>query len=163
MRHASGIAHTVRRQLMNEKSREVLVAIVDGMALAMPLACVERVIRAAAVHPVPAAGGCLLGTLDVAGELRPVYDTRGLLGLPTRPPHPDDRMVLVRAPVRCALVVDEVRGQADAGASIVGADSSTLRAAGLRGVAAGPDGVLLLQDMERLLALERIMPVAVDA
>ena len=133
---------------------------VDGMALALPLACVERVVRAVAVQPVPAAGGCLLGTLDVGGELRPLYDTRKLLGLPARAPHPDDRMVLVGAPVRCALLVDDVREPGDAGPTIVASDSSTLRAAGLRGIAAGADGALLLQDMERLLALERIVPLA---
>jgi purine-binding chemotaxis protein CheW len=143
-----------------KRTGKVLVAIVDGMALALPLAGVERVIRAAAVQPVPAAGGCLLGTLDIGGELRPVYDTRKLLGVPTRPLHPDDRMVLVRAPVRCALLVDDVRGPDDASDAVIAADSSTLRAAGLRGIAEGPDGALLLQDMERLLALERVVPLA---
>lgn len=136
------------------------MAIVDGMALAMPLACVERVIRAVAVQPVPTAGGCLVGAMNVGGELRPVYDTRKLLGLPARPMHPDDRMVLVGAPVRCALLVDDVRGPQDASEAVLAADSSTLRAAGLRGIAEGPDGALLLQDMERLLALERVVPLA---
>ena len=65
---------------------------------------------------------------------------------------------LVRAPLRCGLVVDTVAGTVDAQELALGGEFS-LQAAGVRGVARGPEGVLLVQDLRRLLALERAIPL----
>jgi purine-binding chemotaxis protein CheW len=135
-------------------------AILDTLRIALPLHLVDRVLRAVDVHPAPAGGGCLLGAVDVAGELVPVYELRKLLGLPPRglPLRLDDRIVLVRAPLRCGLVVDAVAGTVDAQGLALGGEFS-LQAGGVRGVARGPEGVLLVQDLRRLLALERAIPI----
>ena len=137
-------------------------AVLDDMHVAFPLADVDRIVRAVAIHPVPQGGGCLLGTIDIAGELVSVYDMRRLLGLPTRPLRTDDRIVLTRAPLRCAFVVDHVAGTAEP-AGIELSDAFALHAAGLRGVVRTNDGVVLIQDLRRLLALERAIPIAADA
>lgn len=136
-----------------------LEAVVDHLHVAFPLDDVERVIRAVAVHPIPQAAGCLLGTIDLAGTLVSVYDMRRLLGLPTRPMQPSDRIVLTRTPASCGLVVDAVGGTTEP-ESIELSDEFALRAAGLRGVARTSAGVLLVQDLKRLLALERAIPIA---
>lgn len=135
-------------------------AVLDALRIALPLHLVDRVLRAVDVHPAPASGGCLLGAVDVAGELVPLYELRKLLGLPPRglPLRLDDRIVLVRAPLRCGLVVDAVAGTVDARELALGGEFS-LQAAGVRGLARGPEGVLLVQDLRRLLALERAIPV----
>lgn len=129
------------------------------MHVAFPLDDVERVIRAVAVHAVPQGAGCLLGTIDVAGTLVSVYDMRRLLGLPTRPVQPSDRIVLARTPASCGFLVDAVGGTTEP-ESIELSEEFALRAAGLRGVARTADGVLLVQDLKRLLALERAVPIA---
>jgi len=137
-------------------------AVLDDMHVAFPLSDVDRVVRAVAVHPVPQGGGCLLGTIDVAGELVSLYEMRRLLGLTTRPLRTSDRIVLTRAPVRCGFVVDRVVGTAEP-QSVELSSEFALHAAGLRGVARTSDGVLLIQDLKRLVALERAIPIAVDA
>jgi purine-binding chemotaxis protein CheW len=137
-------------------------AVLDEMHVAFPLADVDRIVRAVAIHPVPQGGGCLLGTIDVAGELVSVYDMRRLLGLATRPLQPDDRIVLTRVPLRCGFVVDRVAGTAEP-EQIDLSDAFALHAAGLRGVARTKDGVLLVQDLRRLLALERAVPIVAHA
>jgi purine-binding chemotaxis protein CheW len=134
----------------------------DEMHVAFPLEDVDRVLRAVAIHSVPQGGGCLLGTMDVAGELVSVYDLRRLLGLPTRSLHPDDRIVLTRAPLRGGFVVDRVVGTAEP-AHVELSDAFALHAAGLRGVARTDSGVLLIQDLKRLLAFERAVPIAAHA
>lgn len=137
-------------------------AVLDAMHVAFPLREVDRVLRAAAVHPVPQGGGCLLGAIDLAGELVSVYDLRRLLGLPSRPLRASDRIVLTRAPARCGFVVDQVVGTAEP-EEIELSGEFALHAAGVRGLARTRDGVLLVQDLKRLLALERAIPIAADA
>lgn len=136
-------------------------AVLDEMRIAFALQDVDRILRAVAIHAVPQAGGCLLGAIDVAGELVPVFDLRRMLGLPSRALHPEDRMILMRQP-RCALLVDHVVGTAAPGPLEL-AQEFSLRAAGLRGVARNNDGVMLVQDLSRLLALERAIPIASHA
>lgn len=132
------------------------------MHVAFRLQDVERVVRAVAPHPAPRGAGCLLGTIIVAGELVSLYDMRRLLALPSRPIQLDDRIVLTRAPERTGFLVDAVVGTAGP-ASLELAGEFGLHAAGLRGVARMSDGVLLVQDMKRLLALDRAIPIAAHA
>jgi len=136
--------------------------LLEAKRVAFALHDVERIVRAVAVHPVPGAPGCRLGAIDVAGELLSVYDTRRLLGLPSRPLAATDRIVLIRAPVRCGLVVDEVLRTVEVDAP-ERADRLAMHAAGVRGVARTADGLLLVQDLKLLLALERAIPIASHA
>jgi len=141
----------------------LLQALLDATRIAFPLECVDRVLRAVRVHEVPGGTHCLLGAVDVAGELVCLYDTRRLLGMSTQAARvrADDRMVLMRGPVRCALLVDDVLGTVAAGPIELTGEFG-LHAAGLRGVARADDGVLLVHDVRRLLALERAVPIATD-
>lgn len=134
-------------------------AVVDALHVAFPLQSVDRVLRAVAVHPVPEGAGCLLGAIDLAGEFIPLYDLRRMLGLPSRPLRASDRMVLLGEPVRCGFVVDDVPGTVQPEALQL-ADAFSLHAAGLRGVARTPGGMLLVHDPRSLLALERAIPIA---
>jgi purine-binding chemotaxis protein CheW len=135
-------------------------AVLDPVRVGVPLQAIERVVRAVAVQAVPGAPGCLLGAIEVAGEWISVYDTRTLLGLPSRPLRASDRIVLTRE--RCGLLVDEVLGTVEA-PLVELADRVALQAAGVRGVARGGDGLLLVQDLRRLLALQRAIPIHADA
>jgi chemotaxis signal transduction protein len=139
-------------------------AVLDTLHVALPLQAVERVVRAVEVNPAPVQAGCLIGTIDVNGELVPLYDLRKLLGAAPRglPLHLSDRIVLLRSPRRCGLVVDAVAGTVEAGTLELSGEFS-LQAAGVRGVARTADGVLLVQDLRRLLAFERAVPMFAHA
>lgn len=142
------------------RTTSYLEAVLDPVRVGVPLEDIERVVRAVAVQVVPGAPGCLLGAIDVAGDWVSVYDTRTLLGLPPRPLRASDRIVLTRE--RCGLLVDEVLGTVEAG-PVELADRLALQAAGVRGVARGGDGLLLVQDLRRLLALQRAIPIHEEA
>jgi chemotaxis signal transduction protein len=105
-------------------------AVLDPVRVGVPLQDIDRVVRAVAVQVVPGAPGCLLGAIDVAGEWVSVYDTRTLLGLPSRALRASDRIVLTRA--HCGLVVDEVLGTVEP-EPVDLVDRVALHAAGLRG------------------------------
>ncbi len=136
-------------------------AAVGDLHVGFPLHDIKHAIRAVAVRPVPGSPGCLMGTIDVAGEPLALFDTRKLLGLPQRPLRSTDRILLARAAARCAFLVDDVIGTLTPQA-IEHSDSMSLRSLGLRGVACDEHGTLLLQDLRSVLSLERAVPIAID-
>jgi purine-binding chemotaxis protein CheW len=127
--------------------------------VALPLHQVQRIVRAAALHAVPGARSCLLGALDLAGQLVSVYDARRLLGLPTRPMRASDRIVITSAPQRCALLVDDVIGTVEA-SRLPDPQSFAMHAAGVGAAVRSVGGLLLVQDLRRLLAFECAIPIA---
>lgn len=137
-----------------------LQAVLDAVHIALPLQAVDRVLRAVAVHPAPGGTSCLLGAIDVAGEVVPLYELRKLVGLPARglPLRVSDRIVLTRSPVRCGLVVDAAPGTVDVEEPALTGEFS-LHASGLRGWARGSSGLVLLHDLRQLLALERAVRI----
>jgi len=134
---------------------EFLVFFLDGQRHAVPLSLVERVVQAVAVTPLPGAPVCVLGAIDVAGRILPVFSLRRRLQLPERPLRVRDQFVIARACTRAvALLVDEV--QAVSAAEVVLADAALLFAGAesATGLVRLPDGLLLIHDLERFLSDE---------
>ncbi|TFZ07715.1 chemotaxis protein CheW [Ramlibacter humi] len=121
---------------------------------AVALAAVQRVLAAAAVTPLPAAAPeGVLGVLDVAGQVLPVYAARERFGLPAKPLEPDDQFLLLRTPRRLlALVVDEALGVIECDAAVLDAAALVPGLQRPAGVARLPDGLLLVHDVELLLS-----------
>lgn len=133
-----------------------------AVRLAFPLHDIDRIIRAVAIAPVPGAAQCLLGVIDVAGEIVPVYDTARLLGLEGRELSASDRIILTRPPRRRAFLVSDVVGTVHE-ADVTEPPGFSMRASGVRGVARRDDGLLLVHDLERLMAPERAISLAPHA
>jgi purine-binding chemotaxis protein CheW len=123
---------------------------------ALPLATVERVVRAVEITPLPQAPEIVLGVINAWGHLVPVVDVRRRFGLPARELRVDDRFLIARASRRLvALVADSVAGvqmlesrQTEAS----GQDLSFAR--GLKGVARLADGLALIYDLDQFLSLD---------
>ncbi len=82
---------------------------IDGQSCAVPLGSVRRIVRAAALSPVPDAPSGLLGLLNLHGRLVPIFDVRLSLGYPPKPLSPADRFVIVNNGMGSAGIrVDEV-------------------------------------------------------
>ena len=64
--------------------------------LALPLERVERVIRMAALIPLPDAPSWVSGVLNFHGTILPVIDLRKRLGLPEKEMNPDHRILVIR-------------------------------------------------------------------
>ena len=135
--------------------QQLLIWTLDEQRYALPLAAVERVERAVAVTPFPAALGGVCGVLNVQGQVVAVIDLRQRLGLPSREIALTDQIVLAHTTRRrIAFVADAVGGVIDC------ADDATV---GAPGIAAGDfmsglvkldDGVILIQDLDRFLSLD---------
>ena len=61
-----------------------LQAVVFGLGGQRPAGVVERVVQAVEITPLPGAPDGMLGVIDVAGRVLPVFDLRQRLELPPR-------------------------------------------------------------------------------
>jgi len=136
-------------------TRWVLFAL-DSGRYALPLASIERVVRAAEYTPLPQAPSAVLGAIDVAGNILPVFNLRNRFQLPERPLALSDQFIIARTPRRhVVLAVDAALGVIDEPAQ--GAIDSARLAPGMphiRGVLSLPDGLVLIQDLERFLSAD---------
>ena len=120
---------------------------------ALPLECVERVLRMVAITTVPEAPAEVLGLVDLEGEVIPVVDLRRLLGLARQRLHVDDRLLVVRVAQRAlAFAVDEATAVLTVGGHVVEAPPAAVaRARPLAAVIRRSEGLVLVLDAARLL------------
>lgn len=152
---------------MLENSADILLLIfrLGEQRYALPLAAVERVVRAVEVTPLPGAPAIVLGAIDVQGSVLPVLSIRRRFGLPQGEIAPDDQFVLARAVNRSvALVIDEAQGVLEHPVDAV-IDSTPILpgAKQFRGVVKLEDGLVLIHDLENFLSLdeERTLDAAI--
>ncbi len=148
------------------QSRQLVVFRLEQRRYALPLAIVERVVRAVEVTPLPKAPTIVLGAINVHGRVLPVLDVRQRFRLPTREIGPADWFLVADTARRTVvLVVDDSDGVVERPqADIV---VSTQIAPGLDdfpGVVRLDDGLVLIHDLERFLSLEeaRALDEAMD-
>jgi purine-binding chemotaxis protein CheW len=130
----------------------------DAGRFALPLATVERIVRAAGITPLPLAPESVLGAIDVAGDILPVFDLRRRFKLPPRELRLSDQFIVARSDRRrMVLAVDAALGVRD-DAGLPAIDSARLepgldsRHSSISGVLSLEDGLVLIQDLERLLS-----------
>jgi len=135
---------------------QLLVWTLDQQQYALPLAAVDRVVRAVAVTALPGAPDIVSGMVNVRGTITPVVNMRKRLSLPPREIHPGDTLVLAhtsRRPV--AFFVDVVSRLADyPDTAIVAAESVAPGSDYIAGIAKSIDGMTLIHDLERFLSLD---------
>ncbi|MBI5278113.1 MAG: chemotaxis protein CheW [Burkholderiales bacterium] len=135
---------------------QLIVFRLEGQCFALPLGCVERVVRAVEVTPLPGAPPVVVGVIDVAGCVVPVLCLRQRLGLRRREIAPSDQLLIARMGRRTvALPIDEAQGVIECDASTV-IDPQCI-VPGLeqfQGLAPLDDGLVLVHDLERFLSLD---------
>ena len=126
----------------------------DSGRYALPLHSIDRIVRAAEYTPLPNAPAAVLGAIDVAGNILPVFNLRNRFNLAERPVTPADQFIIARTARRpVVLAVDAALGVIEEPSQ--GAIDSARLAPGLphiRGVLSLPDGLVLIQDLERFLS-----------
>lgn len=131
----------------------LLIFTLDHQRYALRLDTVERVIRAAAITPLPQAPEIVLGILDLQGRIIPVINLRKRFRLPERPTQSDDQFVIARTgTLTLALVVDgteSVIEQADL--AVIAPDEIVTGVGFLEGVTTTEQGLVLIHDLESLL------------
>jgi len=123
---------------------------------ALRLDVVGRVLRMVAATPLPGAPACVRGVIDVAGTLMPLVDLRFRCGHGQRQAVPTDHLVLARTQHRpVALWVDAVLGLLHVAAGEEVPSQSVVPGPDMvRGLARGPDGLILIQDLDQLLSID---------
>jgi purine-binding chemotaxis protein CheW len=133
---------------------EWVVFSLDAGRYALPLAAVDRIVRAVEVTHLPTAPPIVRGAIDVQGRVLPVFDLRRRFGLPERDIDPADQFVIARSADRTVvLVVDTAQGVVQSPLSDTTSAASI--ASGLehiRGVIRLPDGLVLIQDLDLFLS-----------
>lgn len=113
----------------------------------------QRVLRAAAVTPLPQAPDIVLGVLDLQGQVIPVINLRRRFRLPEREISSQDQFVVASSgALTLALVVDGTESVMEQGEqSVVAPEDIVTGLAFLEGVASSDRGLILIHDLETLL------------
>ena len=133
---------------------QLVVFGLDAQRYALPLASVERIVRAVETTRLPNAPEIVLGAINVAGRVLPVLNLRRRFGLPEREIVPADQLLIAHTARRTVvLVVDEALGMVECPATEI--IRPTQIAPGLellQGVVRLDDGLVLIQDLEKFLS-----------
>jgi purine-binding chemotaxis protein CheW len=141
---------------LSEVRPRLVVFTVAGNRYAVPLSSVERVLLMVAVRPVPGAPHVVRGAINLEGRVVPVMDLRRRLDLPSRDYGLEAHLLIVQTARRTlALTADETNGVADLDAASVAPTEVVLPGLGrVAGIAALPDGLLFIHDIEAFLTPE---------
>jgi purine-binding chemotaxis protein CheW len=134
--------------------RQLVVFAVARSRWAFPLAAVERVLSMVAVQPVPGAPRVVLGAINRSGQVVPVVDLRRRFDLPLCDYGLSARLLIVGTRRRTlAVAADDVIGviAVDPAGLAPAAAVAGLVPPGIDGIAALPDGLLFIHDLEALL------------
>lgn len=129
---------------------------IEGLRLALPLACVVRAVRAVAATPLPAAPAIVDGIINLQGRVVPVVSLRRRLGLAEREIGLADQLLIAHSATRMlAMLVDAVTGVIGCETrDVVPVDSVVGGTRHVTGVVKASDGMLLIHDLDRLLSVE---------
>lgn len=144
-------------------SSKLLVFRLGEQCYALPLARVERIVRAVEVTPLPGAPPLVLGVIDVGGSLLPVFNLRRRFLLPEREVHPGDQFLIASTALRrIALVIDGAWGVvAFQEPEITGSTHILPGLELIQGVVRLGDGLVLIHDLEQFLSLEDALALGV--
>ena len=135
---------------------QLVVFRLDDQRYGLPLAVVERIVRAAELTPLPKAPAIVLGAVDVAGQVLPVLNVRQRFRLPDRDLSPAHQFLIAQTRQRpVVLVIDEAQGVIEAPeAEIVDAAEIAPCLEQISGVVKLTDGLVLIHDLDKFLSLD---------
>lgn len=117
---------------------------------------VREVVRAVAIAPLPKGPAIAEGVINYRGTIVPVLDVRQRFHLSPAPLHPDQHFIVAQAgPRLVALRVDRATELLGVNPSAIAPATAVLPGVEhTAGVARLPDGLLVIHDLERFLALD---------
>lgn len=135
---------------------KLVVFELDGRLYALALSAVESVYYSVEITPLPGAPEIVSGAINVGGEVVPVVDVRKRLGLPARETRVEDRLVIASTAKRkIAFFADAAPGILERNCGeIIPPDRIVPGLKYLEGVATLPDGLIVIQDLDRFLSIE---------
>jgi purine-binding chemotaxis protein CheW len=125
---------------------------VDGVRCALPLAIVRIVIQMVQLGPVQESRPGLAGTVNLHGQIIPVWSVRSFFKIPARTPRLSDMLIIAQADHDCvALWVDETHVIQQSPVLPAPAETVDKRQPVVPGVVLTGDGTYLFDDLSRFL------------
>ena len=139
-----------------KKSDFLIVFTLDDQRYALPLHAAGRVVRMAAITPLPDAPDIILGVVNFQGQVIPVINVRRRFCLPEREVALTDQLLIAQTARRpVALVADAVLDViACAAQSLIAAKDIVPGVEYVEGVVKLTDGLILIHDLDKFLSLE---------
>lgn len=143
-------------------SNKMVVFFLEGQRYALPITRVQEIQQIVAYTEVPDESGVALGMVNMRGIVVPLVDMRTLLGLPPAKLALDTPMVICRVTGQLvALVVDEVEDVTAMPEGCLQRPSKMHALADkLLGVCRMEAELIFLLDLDRLISVDGLMPVA---
>lgn len=134
----------------------LLTFLLDDWRCALDISVIEKTYRAAALNPLPETPEIVLGIVDIGGSVFPAISLRRRFSLPEKSLSPGDHFILAHTPHRpVVLVVDAIDRVIECSEQEIVPASDILPAlARLEGVLKLQDGLVLIQDLAKLLSLD---------
>jgi len=150
---------THSKQATSMKSYAVLN--LGDMRIAIPLQCVERVVRAVYITPLPAAPEIVLGLVNVAGRVVPVVNMRRRFRLAERDILLTDLLVIAHTCHRMiAFVVDKASGEFEySEPDVINTEAILHGLEYIEGIMKLDDGLILIHNLDRFLSLEESVSI----
>ena len=139
-----------------KRPNHLIVLALDSQRYALPLPVVDRVVRMAAITPLPKAPDIVLGIVNIQGRVIPVINIRRRFCLPDREIALTDQLVVAHTAQRpVALVADAVLDVIACSAqSLIAAENILPKVEYVEGVIKLADGLILIHDLDKFLSLE---------
>lgn len=135
---------------------KLLIFALSGLRCALPLAGIERILRAVEISPLPKAPEIVMGLVNVQGRIFPVLNIRKLFRLPETEINLNDQIVIARTATRpVAILVESTIGVAEySKRDIIPSDQLFPGIDYLEGVAKLQDGIIYIYNLDRFLSSE---------
>ena len=133
---------------------QIVLVRVRGEAFGLPASNVVEIVRAVAVSPLPGSPSVISGVINVRGNTVVVIDPAVRFGKAEAPVRPDDNFVLVDTATRTLAIRVELAEdliEVD-DAAITAAKLASSSVEKIHGVAAMPDGALVIYDVSAFLS-----------
>lgn len=128
----------------------------DAQRYALALSCVERVVRAAEVTPLPEVPDAVSGVVNVHGRIIPIFNIRRRFHLPEREILLSDQLVIANTARRTvALLVDGTAGVIEREMEKTVSTEKILPSMPyVEGVVKFEDGLILIHNLDTFLSLD---------
>jgi purine-binding chemotaxis protein CheW len=140
------------------KTDLLLVFCISGQCCALPLKCIERIIRAVEICPLPKAPEIVAGLINVQGQAISVLNIRKLFRLPEIETNLSDQIIIAHTLKRMvAIPVNDVSGVSEyEEQDFISSEELFPGIEYLEGVAKLKEGIVYIYDLERFLSLNEM-------
>lgn len=139
-----------------KQNNQFVVFSLDEHQFALNLSAVERIVRVVHITPIPDAPRTILGIINIAGKVIPVFDIRKKFNLPGKEIELDDHLIIARASKHTvSLLVDMTKGVIDSTKNKITSSSEILPSIkNIDGVISLNDNMIFIQNLDKFLSIE---------